>query len=493
MVLLEAEVHSSLRAYLREQNPSHWPHHLTMGRIIARALRTGRSALIQTGSTRSRYALAYLTPALLGGTSAVIVTTEIPQLLQEVNGLQSALKTHKEIIVNDRYPDNFQGLVFTTPQVWLKDKLENLRGFPAGIPTLIDGCDSLEAWARDYLSVSITLEDWQTVKDTHPERKDLIDTIYLRLSNSILSHPPNPYRCYLLDTREQQDLERLLNTIEFTPASTFGSLKERISLENQLLWTSADRDEFTLHISPLEIASILQPLWGEQPVVLIGEFLDTRKDAKNYRQQHGLGEMLTLKFNIDRTTEYIHLYLPEKLPLPNTPEFEKVLLEQVSQLINIYRINQKPIIILIEDVPLKAKIGTILASLFGSKVQVENPRINSDGILVCGWEFWQKHQEKIETPQLLIMATLPIPSPENPLVAGRIAYYKHQHKDWFRSYLLPTAVQNIQKAVMSLRECQGMVAILDSRVNSRSYGVEIFNALTPYARINYLDTPLFND
>jgi len=32
MVLLEAAVHSSLRAFLREQGRFYWSHHLTMGR-----------------------------------------------------------------------------------------------------------------------------------------------------------------------------------------------------------------------------------------------------------------------------------------------------------------------------------------------------------------------------------------------------------------------------------------------------------------------------
>ncbi|MFM8307475.1 MAG: ATP-dependent DNA helicase, partial [Microcystis aeruginosa] len=65
MVLLEATVHSSLRAFLREQGRFYWPHHLTMGRLVARALRLKRSSLIQTGTTLTRYCLSYLTPALL--------------------------------------------------------------------------------------------------------------------------------------------------------------------------------------------------------------------------------------------------------------------------------------------------------------------------------------------------------------------------------------------------------------------------------------------
>jgi ATP-dependent DNA helicase DinG len=89
------------------------------------------------------------------------------------------------------------------------------------------------------------------------------------------------------------------------------------------------------------------------------------------------------------------------------------------------------------------------------------------------------------------MATLPIPSLENPLVAARVTYCKRQHKDWFRSYLLPTALKAIQRVVMPLRESQGIVALLDNRVNYRSYGHQILTALEPYAKINYIDASWF--
>lgn len=48
--MIEAEVHLSLHNFLRSQVgfPT-WPHHLTMARLVARAFRLGRSALIQVG------------------------------------------------------------------------------------------------------------------------------------------------------------------------------------------------------------------------------------------------------------------------------------------------------------------------------------------------------------------------------------------------------------------------------------------------------------
>ena len=88
-------------------------------------------------------------------------------------------------------------------------------------------------------------------------------------------------------------------------------------------------------------------------------------------------------------------------------------------------------------------------------------------------------QSQLPRPGLLVLATLPLPSLENPLVAGRVAYYKQLRQDWFRLYLLPTALMELQRAIAPVRANQGTVAILDSRVNHRSYGRQILQALDP--------------
>lgn len=142
--------------------------------------------------------------------------------------------------------------------------------------------------------------------------------------------------------------------------------------------------------------------------------------------------------------------------------------------------------------PLKSQVGAILAAEFGSRVQVEKTCLDDNGILVTGWEFWRQHQSVLPAPQLLAIATLPLPSLENPLVAGRVASFKRAQKDWFRLYLLPAALGELARAIAPARERQGVVALLDSRVLHRSYGSQVLAALSPLARIDYLDTSLFS-
>ncbi|MER3589928.1 MAG: helicase, partial [Mastigocladus sp. ERB_26_1] len=198
-----------------------------------------------------------------------------------------------------------------------------------------------------------------------------------------------------------------------------------------------------------------------------------------------------LKFS-DSQTEAIQLYIPYQLPLPNTPEFQAAFIHKVRTLVCLSATSPGLTAVLVGDVPLKSQVGAILASEFGSRVQVEKTCLDENGILISGWEFWREHQKVLPAPQLIIIATLPLPSLEHPLVAGRVAHYKRSHQDWFRLYLLPAALNELQRAIAPARESQGIVALLDSRVVNRSYGAQILTALSPLARINYLDPSLFS-
>jgi ATP-dependent DNA helicase DinG len=494
--MLEAKVHTELRGFLREQQQPIWTHHLTMARLVSRALRLHRSALIQTGSTVSCYSYSYLTPALLSEQPLILVAPSGIQkrLLEiEIPKLKEWLQINKPIFTDtsDFFAANRQGFLMLSPEKWLSDRLSNPN--PLSLPTLIDQAEDLGDWTKTFLTVSITPYDWEVLMEQNPSLVDQIRQIRIKLTKSLFSHPPNPYDCYLLDQDELGLLKELKIILEDKQPliPNFSQFYQCLSLDSSLNWVQLQRDQglFTLLCQPIEIASFLKPLWPQQSFVLMGGFLDQSKEATLYQTTMGLIEedILCLKFTPSRQNEYIRLYLPEKLPLPNTPEFQGVLTDEINHLIGLCQPLSQPIVILIEDLPLQTQLGTFLAAQWGSRVKIEKPLGDNQGILLCSWNFWHQYAENCPSPQLLVMATLPIPSLENPLVAGQVAYYKRKRKDWFRAYLLPTALKQLQQAVTPLRETQGVVALLDNRANLRSYGIEILNALDPYAKVSYFD------
>jgi ATP-dependent DNA helicase DinG len=502
--VIEAEVHQKLRGFLREQGEPYWVHHLTMARLVARALRIGRSALIQTGTHQGHYRLSYLVPLLVWEGAVILVAPQpLHQRLSkvEIPRLRQWIQNDKPIEIADRFPTQpFNGILITTPEAWLADRIAQTHHFPSEIPTIVDGIDDLETWTREALTLKIQPQDWEALMLACPEQLDTIRDIRVALTREIYQHPANPYECFLLEQPERDllcrlrkilPLEKLAATAtELAPWSAFMTL---LAQSDRLAWCTISRQQgmFTLCLAPIDISMTLAQAWAQQPTVLIGEAVDLDTDATIYRTRIGLGEVTCLRFSPDRQESMIQLYQPEGIPLPNTPQYQIKMLPELRSLLSV---NPNAFsVVLVGDHPLKDQLGAQLAAEYGSRVQVDQTCLDDNGILVTDWEFWQQHQTVLPNPQLLVITTLPIPSLEHPIVAGRVTYYKHLRQDWFRLYLLPEALSTLQRAIAPVRDSQGVVALLDSRVLFRSYGDQVLTALSPFAKLSYFDGDLFMD
>jgi ATP-dependent DNA helicase DinG len=499
-IVIEAEVHQQLRNFLRQQGSEPgWNHHLTMARLVARALRVGRSALMQTSTYQNHYRLSYLVPLLMWDGPVVLVADRaLHQRLNlvDIPRLRQWITITKPIVIGDQWPEgDFQGLLITTPEAWLGDRLHQRGQFPAEIPTVIDGVDDLETWTRDCLTQQLQPQDWEALMTAFPESLEAIRDRRVTLTREVYQHPENPYNCYLLETEAHDQLIALAQKLQRTgplPA-TWAKFIAHCDRQESLTWLTVARTQglFTLHTAPIDLAPALAEAWSHQPTVLIAEAIDLDTDATIYRQRIGLGDVTCLKFAPDRHESAIQLYQPDGIPLPNTPQYQAKMLQELRSLLSVNPTGFS--VVLTNDTPLKGQLGATLAAEYGSRVQVEQTCLDENGILVCDWEFWQQQQRVLPTPQLLVVTTLPIPSLEHPIVAGRVGYYKKMRQDWFRLYLLPTALAVLQRSIASVREAQGVVALLDSRVMFRSYGDQVLTALSPFARLNYFDGDLFMD
>jgi ATP-dependent DNA helicase DinG len=456
-----------------------WPHQLTMARLVARALRLQQSAIIQTGlppdgTTQANYTSSYLVPALLcPGSVAIVATTDVRQRLLESDlpQLQAQLGSSKTIH-QQLARNSGQDLLLLSPEQWLAN-YQNLA-----LPILVDGADRLEQWINDWRQVQITPWDWDVLVLEAPQQAEKIRDGRVRLAKSIFQRPMNPYNCYLLTSNERQLIP--------------SALTQQIS-DDWLVWAKIDRSQglFTLFASQIELNSnqpLIQP-WARSSHILIGNVLDVDHAATSYRQELGLGEITAVKFAASKRS-LPQLYVPNWMPMPNTKKFQEIFLAATMHLLA-QRLRQDAapravglIVIIVGDTPLKAQIAAQVAAEYGSRVQVENPNLIASSILVTGWEFWNDYQELLPSPQLLIIATLPIPSLEDPLVAAKVSCYKRQRQDWFRNYLLPAGLRVLQRSISASRQSAGLVAIFDNRINHRSYGKQVLAALHPIHRID---------
>jgi ATP-dependent DNA helicase DinG len=504
---IEITAHTLLRELIRHQAMlerddaypiADWNHYLTMTRLVARALRMSKSALIQTGIATHRlagkYRLSYLIPALVWDAAVTIVIpvacqarlvdTELPQL-------QHRLGTTRSIQMGIEPPPlGFDGLWIVDPRAWLQHQLDCTLPNQK-IPTIIDGADDLESLAQELLTVTLDPTDWDRLRlSQSPSTWENIGHARIQLLETIWQRPDNPYNCYLLDPIERSIIESLIARFAPNLPPTWCEFQAQLTgTEDGIVWATIDRTHgnFTLKIAPSNPSGQLAPIWHRQPTVLITSAVDINADAIGYRQELGLDKLTSVKFSLDRQTDLFQLYIPRWMPMPNTPRFQPILVAEIQQLLHLIQRQPKFVIILVSDTPLQSQLAAILAAEWGTRVQVEQTDLNQTNILISGWDFWQQHQDDLPTPELMIIATLPIPSLEDPLVAAKVSSYKQQKQDWFRLYLLPTGLRILHRALDPMRSSQGVVAIFDNRIDQRSYGKQVLAALHPAARINYPD------
>ncbi len=502
--MIEAEVHKQLYAFLKHEGEAHWPHHLTIARLVARALRLDRSAFIQispSAAYQGRYRLSYLVPLFGASRGALLITPQPIQtqlLFQDIPRFRDWTRIQKPVYTASEWPggEATQGLLLLTPSEWLKDILKcqpNAQpNFPQAWPRIIDGAEQLDTWVRDELTVCIGTRDWEQLMLAFPAQGDCIRTIRAQLTQQIFQHPDNPYASIRLDSQKRSLFETLLAVLQDDSAIPLPRKWERFKVQlNQTCggWIDVDRATggFATHIAPETIAAPLQALFQAKTTVLIGSGFGLDPSQPQYRKPLGLEDATYINFAAERPIEEIQLYLPDRLPMPNTSAFQAALYQTLQALMTLASHPDHPKIVLVDDVPLKAQVTAYLAAILGARVSFETTEFKRNSIIVMGWQFWLDHHATLHQPSLLVMSTLPIPSPENPKVAAQIAYHKIHRQDWFKRYLLPTAIQTLQKAIAPIRNQQTIVAILDNRLLHRSYGNQILAAISPYARINYVD------
>ncbi len=461
--MLEVQVHTALRDILRLESvgitSSSWPHHLSMARLVARAVRLGKPALIQTGvpAAQAPYRSSYLTPALLWGEPVAIVaeTRVLHQISNDLPSLQKSLAIEIP-----------HSLMLWTPEIWLAKNLD--------IPVIIDGADRLENWVQNWFQAEIKPIDWELLPDSIDQR--------VQLTKSIFQRPVNPYDCYFLEEQELLILQKLLTDRQLPLVWQ----KFQQQLNKGWSWARVDRSQgsVTLFARPIDLGAELAPIWARQTCVTIGNVLDSETTASSYRRELGLGEMTTVRFGAGISLDPIQLYVPNWMPMPNTPMFQTAFVRVAIDLIHRQLLAAIGfIVVVVGDTPLKAQAAAAIAAQYGSVVQVEKLGLGTTNILVTGWDFWCDHQEEFPLPKLLIIATLPIPSVEDPLVAAKVSGYKQQRQDWFRQYLLPAGMKVLRRSIATVARSAGLVAILDNRTNNRSYGSQIIATLGAVGKV----------
>lgn len=193
------------------------------------------------------------------------------------------------------------------------------------------------------------------------------------------------------------------------------------------------------------------------------------------------------------------LYLPRGLPEPREPGYLPRALEEIRALLEITRGRA---FLLFTSYAVMERVRAALEGegrwpLFvqgeGSRaalVQRFREREGEGAVLLGTSSFWQGVDVPGEALSLVVIDKLPFDVPTDPLVAARMDRIRRNGGDPFADYQTPMAVLGLKQGLGRLIRSgsdRGILAVLDSRLRSRSYGGTFLRSLPPYRVVEDLD------
>ena len=247
-----------------------------------------------------------------------------------------------------------------------------------------------------------------------------------------------------------------------------------------------------LWASPIQIASILaERLFARvDTVILTSATLSTGGNFRFIRSRLGLGacEELILGSHFDFAKQAI-FYVPREIPEPREEgwaaqacvELERileasrgrafVLFTSYAQMQMLYRTLQPrlPYPMFIQGE--KSKSGLIEAF-----------RKTPGAVLFATASFWQGVDVQGEQLSCVVIDKLPFSVPSDPVVAARIRHLNETGGNAFYDYQIPEAIillkQGLGRLIRS-RADRGILALLDKRILTKSYGTTFLESLPP--------------
>jgi Rad3-related DNA helicase len=104
--------------------------------------------------------------------------------------------------------------------------------------------------------------------------------------------------------------------------------------------------------------------------------------------------------------------------------------------------------------------------------------------------FWEGVDVQGEALSLVVIDKLPFDPPDDPVHEARINQMKAAGVNWFGEYVLPQAILRLKQGIGRLlrtRDDRGVLAIMDKRLYTKSYGGQVLAALPPARRVTAIE------
>jgi ATP-dependent DNA helicase DinG len=247
-----------------------------------------------------------------------------------------------------------------------------------------------------------------------------------------------------------------------------------------------------LRASPIEVADIIRDsvLAGRRATVLTSATLavDGSFDYAARRLGAESARTLSVPSGFDFRTQAI-LFLPDEMPDPRTPEFNRAAAWIVSDLLD--RTRGRAFVLFTSHAAMREVFAMVERRVsWPLFVQGSAPRTallrdfraTPNAVLFATSSFWQGVDVAGEALSAVIIDRLPFASPGDPLVAARINALRAKGRDPFQEYQVPFATLTLLQGLGRLirtRADRGLLAILDPRLTTKGYGRRFLGSLPP--------------
>ena len=265
-------------------------------------------------------------------------------------------------------------------------------------------------------------------------------------------------------------------------------------------WVELFSHALHMNSTPLSVAAIFskQIENSARGWIFTSATLSIARDFQHYCNALGLAQARTNSWE----SPFVYdlqalLYVPTRMPEPNTPEYTRAVVDAAVPLIEA---SGGRTFLLCTSLRAMREAHGLLQDAFQRRrlafpilLQGQGPRTEllerfrklGDAVLIGSQSFWEGVDVKGEALSLVVIDKLPFSAPDDPVLAARIDKLNQEGRNAFLEHQLPQAVITLKQGAGRLirdENDRGVLAICDPRLYTKSYGRRILQSLPPMRR-----------
>lgn len=271
------------------------------------------------------------------------------------------------------------------------------------------------------------------------------------------------------------------------------------SNEEQVCYSEVRGRSVSVGATPIDVSEILQEelFLRTGPVILTSATLSTDNNFEFVRSRLGVSgeaEELTLSSPFDYPNQAA-LYCPSYLPAPREVDFLSAATKELEELI---ALTDGGAFVLCTSIKMQRALHEATRISQPKLMQGAAPKATllqrfrslGNAVLFATSSFWEGVDVPGSALRLVVIDKLPFEVPSDPLVAARSERLRKEGVDPFSRYQVPAAALALKQGfgrLIRTKTDRGIVAVLDARLVTRSYGRRFLRTLPPAERCGTFD------